>query len=147
MHVKHSANLCHFSILCSIVSSHTSLSFTSMACLPIEAKKKFIVMLAISAHVSQLSVALAVTVISQSKMLSVERYEGMLAKGSGTAIWSIQTSPWIRSPRHKSTCMDGTTTQTGMAYSFSPSHCGYLVPHAARQSPALLSGKSHDQGM
>jgi hypothetical protein len=72
---------------------HTSLSFTSMERLPIEAKKKFIVALAVSAHVSQSSVALAVTVISQSKMLLVERYEGMLAKGSGTAIWSIQTSP------------------------------------------------------
>jgi hypothetical protein len=61
--------------------------------LTIEAKKKFIITLAISTHVSQSSIGLAVTVISKSAMFSMERYEGMLAKGTGTATWIIQTAP------------------------------------------------------
>ncbi len=44
-------------------------------------------MLAISTHVSQLSIGLAVTVNSKSAMFSIEWYEGMLVKGTGTAIW------------------------------------------------------------
>jgi hypothetical protein len=61
--------------------------------LTIEAKKKFIIMLAISTHISQSSIGLAVTVISKSAMFPMERYEGMLAKGTGTATWIIQRAP------------------------------------------------------
>jgi hypothetical protein len=52
--------------------------------LTIEAKKKFIITLAISTHIYQSSIGLAVTVISKSAMFSMKRYEGMLAKGTGT---------------------------------------------------------------